>query len=87
MSAEETPVGPRNAAAAVTGVIAGTAGFALLLLAGWLLQQRLWPDSAVALVVVLIMFGAAGAFAGWMFGLIVFSAVRDSGEPSKSDPT
>jgi hypothetical protein len=53
------------------------------MLAGWLLYQRLWGDSAAALAVIVVLFGAAGLYAGWILGIIVFSAVRgptDGGE-------
>jgi hypothetical protein len=79
MTADEGADAPRTVGAAVTGVAAGAGGFLLLLLAGWLLYQRLWPDSVAALAIVIVLFGAAGAFAGWMVGMIVFSAVRDYG--------
>lgn len=74
----------RNFGAAVSGVLAGIGGFAVLMLAGFLLYVRLWPDSALALALVIVVFGAAGAFAGWLVGLIVFSAVRDAGERSSA---
>lgn len=51
-----------------------------LTLAGWLLYHRLWGDSAPAFAVILLVFGAAGLYAGWLLALIVFSAVRGSGE-------
>jgi hypothetical protein len=55
------------------------------MLAGYLLYQRVWGDSVTALVVVLVLSGAAGLYAGWILGMIVFSAVRGSegdGEPT-----
>lgn len=81
---ERAPSGAasRSFGAAVTGVLAGIGGFAVLMLPGWLLYERLWPDSAVALAIVIVVFGAAGAFAGWLVGLIVFSAVRNAADRS-----
>ena len=68
----------RRLGAAVLGVIAGAAGFGILQLAGYLLYQRLWGDSPAALGVILVLFGAAGLYAGWILGMLVFSAVRGS---------
>ena len=59
----------------MVGLLAGASGFAALMLAGWLLYQRLWADSTTALVVVVVLFGAAGLYAGWILGVVVFSAV------------
>jgi hypothetical protein len=56
--------------------MAGAAGFCGLLLVGYLLYRRVWGDSVQALVVVSILFGAAGLYAGWILGMLVFSAVR-----------
>ena len=39
---------------------------------GFLLSSRL----AVSILVPVIILGVAGAYAGWLVGLIVFSAVR-----------
>lgn len=70
----------RQLSAAFLALLAGLCGFALLLLAGWLLYQRLWGDSPVALAIIIVLFGAAGAYAGWLLGMIVFSAVRGAEE-------
>ena len=72
----------RRLTASVLGGLAGAAGFAVLMLAGWLLYRRLWGESTTALVVIAVLFGAAGLYAGWLVGLIVFSALRgpDGGE-------
>jgi hypothetical protein len=70
----------RSLAATMLGVLAGAGGFGALMLAGWLLYRRLWGDSATALVVVVVLFGAAGLYAGWLLGVIVFSALRGSDE-------
>ena len=42
--------------------------------------QRLFGDSAPALVVILVLFGVVGLYAGWLLGLVVFSAVLGSEE-------
>ena len=75
----------RDLGATLVGVVAGGVGFGVLILAGYLLYQRVWGDSVTALVVVLVLSGAAGLYAGWILGMIVFSAVRGSegdGEPT-----
>lgn len=73
----------RRLGATIVGLAAGATGFAVLLLAGWLLYRRLWGDSTVALVVIAVLFGAAGLYSGWILGMLVFSALRgpdDGGE-------
>jgi hypothetical protein len=72
----------RRLSATLLGLVAGVAGFAALQFAGYLLYLRLWGDSLPALAVILVLFGAAGLYAGWILGMLVFSAVRgpeDSG--------
>lgn len=66
----------RRLGATVVGLVAGAGGFVVLLLAGWLLYRRLWGDSVEALVTIAILFGAAGLYAGWILGMLVFSALR-----------
>jgi len=70
----------RNLAAAIVGGVAGSLVFALLLGLGFLLYQRLYGDSTLALVILLAVFGGLGAYAGWLLGVLVFSAVRGSVE-------
>jgi hypothetical protein len=67
--------GRRLAAAAVGGVAGVIAGAALFLL-GSLVYQRLFVNSLLALVLVAVIFGAAGLYAGWLAGMMAFSAVR-----------
>jgi hypothetical protein len=62
------------------GVLTGATGLAVMLLLGWLLYQRLFGDSATALIVIFVLFGIVGLYAGWLLGLVVFSAVLGSGE-------
>ena len=66
----------RRLTATLLGALAGAGGFGTLMLGGWLLYRRLWGDSATALLVIVVLFGAAGLYAGWLLGLIVFSALR-----------
>jgi hypothetical protein len=68
----------RDLGASLLGLVAGATGFAGLLLAGYLIYRRIWGDSVPALVGVAIVFGAAGLYAGWILGMLVFSAVRGS---------
>jgi ABC-type Fe3+-siderophore transport system permease subunit len=69
-------VNGRRLGATLLGLTAGAAGFCGLLLVGYLLYRRVWGDSVQALVVVSILFGAAGLYAAWILGMLVFSAVR-----------
>ncbi|HEY4024934.1 MAG TPA: hypothetical protein VGO86_00780 [Candidatus Dormibacteraeota bacterium] len=68
----------RRIGALVLGLVAGAAGFAALLLAGYLLYRRIWGDWVPALIGVGVLFGSAGLYAGWILGVLVFSAVRGS---------
>ena len=69
----------RHVGATLLGLAAGAAGFVGLLLAGYLIYRRVWGDSPRALVAVGLVFGAAGLYAGWILGMLVFSAVRGPG--------
>lgn len=66
----------RRLGATLAGLVAGGFGFGALMLLGLLLYRRLFGDSAGALAVISLIFGAAGAYAGWLLGVIVFSALR-----------
>ena len=70
----------RSLVATVAGAAVGVVAFALLVLAGFLLYERLWTGSGVLLVAVLLIFGAIGGYAGWLLGMVVFSAVRGAAE-------
>ncbi len=70
----------RHLGATALGLAAGAAGFGALQLGGYLLYQRIWGSSVPALVGVLVVFGAAGLYAGWILGMVVFSAVRGTGD-------
>jgi hypothetical protein len=76
----------RRITAALAGVIAGMLAFLLLVVAGWLVYQRLWTGSGVVLVLIVVVFGAMGAYAGWLLGLIVFSSVRGPEEGAEPAP-
>ncbi len=71
----------RRLAAAVVGAVAGLIAGAALFLLGALVYQRLFLNSLLALVLVAVVFGAAGLYAGWLAGMMAFSAVR-GGETS-----
>ncbi len=64
--------------AAALGVLAGAGVVIVLELAGYLLYQRLWGDSALALALIIAVSGIAGLYAGWILGMVVFSAIRGS---------
>lgn len=68
----------RHLTATLLGLATGALGFAGLLLVGYLLYRRIWADSVPALVGVAVLFGGAGLYAGWILGVLVFSAVRGS---------
>jgi hypothetical protein len=71
---------PQRLGAAAGGLLAGGFAFGVLILAGWLLDQRLWPGAVAPLVIVLVVFGAIGLYAGWILGMLVFSALRSAGD-------
>jgi hypothetical protein len=64
----------------VAGAIVGAAVFVAFIGLGFLLSSRVGAPS----IVLLIILGAAGAYAGWLVGVIVFGAVRGS-EPEGSE--
>jgi len=66
----------RRLGATALGLLAGAAGFGVLLLVGYLLYLRLWGDSPLALAIIIFVFGLPGLYAGWILGMLVFSAVR-----------
>ena len=70
----------RRIAATLVGGVAGAIAFAVLLMAGLLLYQRLWGASAGVLVVLGAVFGAAGIYAGWIAATMVFAALRGGGD-------
>lgn len=70
----------RRIAATIVGGVAGALAFAVLLMAGLLLYQRLWGASAGALVLLFAVFGAAGVYAGWIAATMVFAALRGGGD-------
>ena len=59
----------------MVGGIAGALVFGTFTALGFLLSSRLGVTPLVPIVVLTV----AGAYAGWLVGLIVFSAVRGAG--------
>jgi hypothetical protein len=58
------------------GGVAGAIACAALFLLGALVYQRLFPNSVFALLLVAVVFGASGLYAGWLAGMMAFSAIR-----------
>ncbi|MGH7883201.1 MAG: hypothetical protein ACREN8_09920, partial [Candidatus Dormibacteraceae bacterium] len=73
--------------AAIAGAVVGLGGFAVMLLAGWELYHRLWPDSLLAMLIFLTIFGLIGAYLGWLAGMVVFSALLGSKSPIQGGPS
>jgi hypothetical protein len=67
---EKPLLNPRTLGAAIAGGVAGALVFAGFILLGLVLDDRV---TSLAPIVIL---GLAGAYAGWLFGVVVFSAVR-----------
>jgi hypothetical protein len=70
----------RRVGATAVGALTAGVGLLVMLLLGWVLEQRLFGDSAPALVAILVVFGLGGLYAGWLLGLVLYSAIADSGE-------
>jgi len=65
----------------LAGAIAGGIVFALFIGLGLTLLNRVATDLPV------IILGVAGAYAGWLVGVIVFGSVRGTGtQPDDVDP-
>ncbi|HEX6348725.1 MAG TPA: hypothetical protein VF160_04965 [Candidatus Dormibacteraeota bacterium] len=59
--------------------MAGAAGIvacAALCFLGALVYQRMFESSLPALLVIALVFGGSGLYAGWLAGTMAFSAVR-----------
>jgi hypothetical protein len=67
-------VNPRSLAGAVAGGVAGALVFVGFVLLGLILDDRLTNFAPV------IVLAAAGAYAGWLLGVVVFGAVRGAEE-------
>lgn len=65
----------RRIAATLVGGVAGAIALAVLLLAGFLVYQRLAGGSTV-FALLAIVFGAGGIYAGWIAATMVFAALR-----------
>lgn len=74
------PAGRLEAQPLLAGFLAGATVFGLALGAGYLLYHRLWDGSPPILIAVLAVFGAAGGYAAWLLGVLVFSASRGDGQ-------
>ena len=66
----------RRLGAAVVAGAAGVVACAALFFLGALVYQRLFPSSLPALIGIVLVFGGAGLYAGWLAGTMAFSAVR-----------
>jgi hypothetical protein len=65
----------------VAGAVAGALVFAAFIALGILLMGR------VASIIPVVILAIAGAYAAWLLGLIVFSAVRGAGtEEEQAEP-
>lgn len=66
----------RRIAATLVGGVAGAVALAVLLMAGFLVYQRLSGTSTSVFFVVALVFGAGGIYAGWIAATMVFAALR-----------
>ena len=64
----------RTLAGALAGGVAGALVFGGFIILGLMLDDR------VSTAVPVVVLGAAGAYAGWLLGVIVFGAVRGPDE-------
>jgi hypothetical protein len=74
-------VNPRALAGVIAGGIAGAIVFAGFIVLGFIVDER------VTNIVPVIILGVAGAYAGWLLGVIVFGAVRGGDEGESRDET
>ena len=68
---------PRAVAGTVAGAVVGGLVFAIFIGLGLALLNRVasgWP---------VVILGIAGAYAGWLVGVIVFGAVRGANDPER----
>jgi len=75
-------VNGRHLGATALGLLTGAAGCAVLVLVGYVLYLRLWGDSPIALGLIIALSGMAGLYAGWILGMLVFSAIRGAEDGS-----
>ena len=69
-----------NLAGGAAGVLAGALALAIAVGLGYLLYERLWGAPGVGLYAAVGVFGLAGLYAGWLAGLMVYSAVSSAPE-------
>ncbi|HEX6349630.1 MAG TPA: hypothetical protein VF160_09600 [Candidatus Dormibacteraeota bacterium] len=55
---------------------AGVVACAALFFLGALVYQRMFESSLPALLLIALVFGGSGLYAGWLAGTMAFSAVR-----------
>lgn len=72
---EPQPPEAFNLAAGLAGLAAGGCALALLLGLGYLLYERLWGAPGPGLYAAIVLFGIGGLYAGWIAGVMVYSAV------------
>ena len=74
---------PRALGGAIAGGIAGALVFAGFIVLGLVLDDRV---SSIAPIVILAL---AGAYAGWLLGVVVFGAVRGgaAGQEPEEEPS
>jgi hypothetical protein len=70
---------PRTLGGAIAGGIAGALVFAGFIVLGLVLDDRV---TSLAPVVIL---GLAGAYAGWLLGVVVFGAVRGASDSQERE--
>jgi hypothetical protein len=70
----------------LAGAVAGAIVFLVLVGAGWLFYTRLYSGSLAALLVILVIAAVFGGYAGWLLGVIVFSALRGPDDAENQAP-
>lgn len=68
----------------MAAALSGITLLALAELAGVVLYQRLLNGSTSALAITLAVVTVVGGYAGWLLGVVVYSAVRGGGEEAAS---
>ncbi len=69
----------RSLLAGVVAALAGVGVFAGLEFAGMVVYQRLLGGAIPGLIVIMVVFGALGAYAGWLLALLIYSGMRGEG--------
>ena len=79
MSSRRPLLNPRALGGVIAGGIAGALVFAGFIVLGVILDDRV---TSIAPVIIL---GLAGAYAGWLLGVVVFGAVRGGSDAPDQD--